>query len=329
MKHFKSFLLSVLFLSFANVQGIQAQGFFKQLFEAAGAILEDTPSGSSSTSGSSSSNSGSSSSGKASGYIPNVSFKVTECEHWGDGVLVRFILTNTSSEDIEICIKESSDDDGHTYVAYDENDNRLSYVPVVGGKQLTGLGDGYCAKLPAGVPVKGYFDIRNVPASKTKIKRLFFAGRVGKDLEHNSGKEYSYQTGEQTITYAKNTNRENIFLSVPIVNYAYTKAYRSGNDVVLEGTLTNKGASDMNMRSPYSDDNSSIYDSEGNAYKAYIMVGSNELSAFSDTKLPADIPVKCKVVVKNVPATIHEFSIVKKYFEIGDPYYLQFKNLKF
>lgn len=103
----------------------------------------------------------------------------------------------------------------------------------------------------------------------------------------------------------------------------------SGKDIVLEGTLTNKGSSDMNMQALYSDDKSSIYDSEGNAYKAYMMVGANELSAFSDTKLPADIPVKCKVVVKNVPASIHEFSIVKKYFEIGESYYLQFRNFKF
>lgn len=327
MKHFKLFLLSVLFLSFSNVQGIHAQGFFKQLLEAAGSILEDTPNSSSSTGNSSSSNSGSSSSSKAGGYIPNVNFRVTECEYWGDDVLVRFVMTNTSSEDIEILIYESSDGDGHTYVAYDENNNKRSYVPVVGGKVLTGLGDGYSAKLPAGIPVKGYFDIRNVPASITKINRISIAGIVNPGKPNI--KEYSYQIGEQTVTYAKNTNRDNIFLSMPIVNYAYTKAYRSGKDVVLEGTLTNKGASDMNMRSPYSDDNSSIYDSEGNAYKAYIMIGANELSAFSDTRLPADIPVKCKVVVKNVPASIHEFSIVKKYFEIGDPYYLQFKNLKF
>lgn len=327
MKRIGLFLIFALILSFTNVHGIHAQGFFKQLLEAAGSILEDSSTSGSSSNGSSTSGSSSTGSKSASGYIPNVTFKVTECEHWGDGAVLRFVLTNTSSEDIEILIKDSSD--GEQYVAYDENNNKRSYVPVVGGKTLTGLGDGYCAKLPAGIPVKGYFDIANVPTSTTKINKLYFAGRVDKDLGHNTGKEYSYLIGEQTITYAKNTNRDNIFLSIPIVNYAYTKAYRSGKDIVLEGTLTNKGGSDMNMQALYSDDKSSIYDSEGNAYKAYMMVGANELSAFSDTKLPADIPVKCKVVVKNVPASIHEFSIVKKYFEIGESYYLQFRNFKF
>lgn len=322
MKKFKYFFLFALFLSLFNVQDVHAQGFFKKLAKAAGEVLETAAA-------ISGSNDNSSTSGNATGKIPNVNFQITKCEYWGNSVLVRFLLTNTSSEDLEIIINNSSDDE--SYVALDENNNKHAFAVVVGGKELTGLGSGYSAKLPAGVPVKGYFDINNVSTSCTTIKSLTFGGRFGVPETGSSKDYYTYHIGSQTITFANNTNGDNIFLSYPPLNYTYTKAYRNGNNVVLEGTLTNKSISDISMTGLFNDEQSQVYDSEGNSYNVSIVAGSNTVSSFySASKFPVDIPVKCKVVIENVPTTIHEFSLVKKYFEIGgEPYYLQFRNLKF
>ena len=322
MKKFKYFFLFALFLSLFNVQDVHAQGFFKKLAKAAGEVLETAAA-------ISGSNDNSSTSGNATGKIPNVNFQITKCEYWGNGVLVRFLLTNTSSEDLEIIINNSSDDE--SYVALDENNNKHAFAVVVGGKELTGLGSGYSAKLPAGVPVKGYFDINNVSTSCTTIKSLTFGGRFGIPETGGSKDYYTYHIGSQTITFANNTNGDNIFLSYPPLNYTYTKAYRNGNNVVLEGTLTNKSVSEISMTGLFNDEQSQVYDSEGNSYNVSLVAGSNTVSSFySASKFPVDIPVKCKVVIENVPTTIHEFSLVKKYFEIGgEPYYLQFRNLKF
>lgn len=322
MKKFKYFFLFALFLSLFNVQDVHAQGFFKKLAKAAGEVLETAAA-------ISGSNDNSSTSGNSTGKIPNVNFQITKCEYWGNGGLVRFLLTNTLSEDLEIIIDNSTDDEN--YVALDENNNKHAFAVVVGGKELTGLGSGYSAKLPAGVPVKGYFEIGNVSTSCTTIKSLTFGGRFANPVNGGSRDKYTYHIGSQTITFANNTNGDNIFLSYPPLNYTYTKAYRNGNNVVLEGTLTNKSVSEISMTGLFNDEQSQVYDSEGNSYNVSLVAGSNTVSSFySASKFPVDIPVKCKVIIENVPTTIHEFSLVKKYFEIGgEPYYLQFRNLKF
>ena len=322
MKKFKYFFLFALFLSLFNVQDVHAQGFFKKLAKAAGEVLETAAA-------ISGSNDNSLTSGNATGKIPNVNFQITKCEYWGNGVLVRFLLTNTSSEDLEIIIDNSTDDE--SYVALDENNNKHAFAVVVGGKELTGLGSGYSAKLPVGVPVKGYFEIKNVSTNCTTIKSLTFGGRFGIPVTGGCRDKYTYHIGSQTVSYANNTNVDNIFLSYPLLNYTYTKAYRNGNNVVLEGTLTNKSISDISMTGLFNDEQSQVYDSEGNSYNVSLVAGSNTVSSFySASKFPVDIPVKFKVVIENVPTTIHEFSLVKKYFEIGgEPYYLQFRNLKF
>lgn len=321
MKTVRHFFVFALLLSMFNVQGIQAQGFFKKLAKAAGKVLESATANSSSTTSSTTR-------GDANGYIPNVKFQITGCDYWGDGVLVRFVLTNNTSEDMYITIDNTSDN--ADYAALDENNNKHAFVPVVGGKELTGLGDGYSATLPAGVPVKGYFDVSKVATNIKMLNGLTFGGLVNKTSNNGGGTKYTYRIGSQAITYPSNTNRDNIFLSFPRLNYTYSKAYRSGKNVVLEGTLVNKGSEDVKMTSIFNDEQSQVYDSEGNTYKVSLIMGSNSLSSTTPTKFPVDIPVKCKVVIENVPTTIHEFSIVKKYFDIWDyGYYLQFRNLKF
>lgn len=321
MKTIRHFFLFALLLSMFNVQGVQAQGFFKKLAKAAGKVLESAAANSSSTTSSTAS-------GDANGYIPHIKLQLTDCEHWGDAVLVRFVLTNEASEDMDITIDNTSDNGD--YAALDENNNKHAFVPVVGGKELTGLGDGYSAKLPSGVPVKGYFYVSNVATSIKMINSLTFGGLVNRSVNNGGGTKYTYRIGAQAITYAKNTNLDNVFLSYPPLNYTYLKAYRSGKSVVLDGTFVKKGTSDVSMTAISYDDQSQVYDSEGNSYKASWVVGSSSISSYSATKLPVDIPVKCKVVIENVPTNIHGFSLVKKYFKIGDnTYYLQFRNLKF
>ena len=85
------------------------------------------------------------------------------------------------------------------------------------------------------------------------------------------------------------------------------------------------------MTGLFNDEQSQVYDSEGNSYKVSLVEGSNTVSRFySASKFPVDIPVKCKVIIENVPTIIHEFSLVKKYFEIGgEPYYLTARKYVF
>ena len=98
-------------LALANVQDVAAQSFWKTLGKVAEKVLT-TDTNNSSTNSSSSSLSSSSSSNSlgyktgigASFTAYGVDLKVTGCEHWGEDVIVRLLLTNNTSSDVQLGI---------------------------------------------------------------------------------------------------------------------------------------------------------------------------------------------------------------------------------
>lgn len=92
-----------LVLGFAAVQPANAQ-FLKKMGKALGSALSASSTSSSSSSSSSSA-------------IPRTKFVATACEYWGENVLIRFVVTNTSSEsiDFEIGKVEAIDDKGRSH----------------------------------------------------------------------------------------------------------------------------------------------------------------------------------------------------------------------
>ena len=92
-----------LVLGFAAVQPANAQ-FLKKMGKALGSALSASSTSSSSSSSSSSA-------------IPRTKFVATACEYWGENVLIRFVVTNTSSEsiDFEIGRVEAIDDKGRSH----------------------------------------------------------------------------------------------------------------------------------------------------------------------------------------------------------------------
>lgn len=303
MKRRFVFVLAAM-LTFGGVQDAAAQKWLKTLGKVADAVLGDGNSSSSS----------SSSKTTASGRIPNVDFKVTKCQYWGNDVRISFVVTNTTSADLEVTF--SSDSPKETY-AFDGDNNK--YRPFFFVGDAYPVASTTFATLPSNVPVKGFVTIEKVPKGCQTIKNVRFIGRSG-------NQNYVYTIGSQTVTYVKNTNADNIFSSMPKVSFDLNSCTRDGNDVVIDGTMTNTSSMDSDE---IFREGSTVYDSEGNKYGVQSTFGGKEWNSFSSVKLMSGVPVRTQFRIKNVPASINLFSLIKLEYRAGSyGYYIELRNQK-
>ena len=303
----KKLLMCVMALTLAGAQQANAQ-FFKKLGKVAGAILDAA-----------SKESNSSSSSSSSGYsnsIPHVNFKVTGCEYWGEDVLVRFVVTNTSSSEIGLEIDYVGVDDAN---ALDGDGNSHNVTAYIANGNSVGCITG---TLPPDVPVKGYFTVLNVPVGCKSIDRVKFRGAV--HIGNTTMLSYKYSIGQNTIEYPNNTNADNIFSSLPILRYDLNSVKHVGNNVVVTATVKYVGVDNITINSR---DGNMVFDDEGNSYEMETTVGGKELGNWTDLTMAKDIPMKMLFTIKNVPANVNKFSIIKMAYRCGnEPFYVQLKN---
>ena len=70
-----------------------------------------------------------------------------------------------------------------------------------------------------------------------------------------------------------------------------------------------------------------VFDDEGNSYEMETTVGGKELGNWTDLTMAKDIPMKMVFTIKNVPANVNKFSIIKMAYRCGnEPFYVQLKN---
>lgn len=284
----KIILILITFLNFGGVQEISAQSFWKKLGKIADGVLEAASVGS----------------------IPNVNFEITKCEYWGTTVLIRFTVTNTSSSDLRLGFYSGAE---KTY-AYDENNNKYRCAFYVADQSP--YSDWTTITLPSNVPVKGNLVIEgNVPRGTETIKNLRFTGKSGE-------KEFTYNISNQTITYAKNTNADNIFCSYPLFTFNLNKCYRVDNKVVIDATFINGRNNAVGIEGK----ESTIYDTEGNKYNLIGRLGGKDWDASND--LINGVPVRVVYNILDVPTSVNLFSIVKIEFQtLNARFYVEIRNL--
>lgn len=312
----KTIIGVVLALSSFSVQNANAQ-FFKKLGKVAGALLDAT------AESSKTSNKRSSSSKNTNGDIPYIDFKVTSCEYWGDEVLLRFIVTNTSTGDITFRPYWGETDKAY---ATDDDNNIHAISFNVGGEE--GWGGELFKTLSSGVPVKGFIAIKKVSTSCRFIKSVRFGGIV-EDGKNNP--KFSYTIGSNAIEMPSNTNADNVSVSLPILQYNLNKVYRdkTGKNVIVDATVKNIGTNAFNLAASDGSGHA-VYDSEGNSYKHTMTIGGKSIDNWDGVTLQPDIPMKALITIENVPSNVHEFSIIKHRTVCGDNYYdIQIKNQKF
>ena len=231
-------------------------------------------------------------------------------------MLVRFVVTNTSSSEIGLEIDDAGVDDAN---AIDGDGNSHGVTAYIANGNSAGCITG---TLPPDVPVKGYLTVSNVPVGCKSIDRVNFRGAV--HIGNTTMLSYKYSIGQNTIEYPNNTNADNIFSSLPILRYNLNSVKHVGNNVVVTATVKNEGVNNIAINSR---DGNMVFDEEGNSYEMETTVGGKELGSWTGQTIAKDIPMKMVFTIKNVPANVNKFSIIKMaYSSDMENYYVQLKN---
>lgn len=242
--------------------------------------------------------------------IPGMTTKVTRVEHWGEHVLVRFVIQNSLEYEYTTFMDGKS-------VAYDADGNTYDVWMSVGGRDGLGMSSSGFA-LPTGVPVKGFIQIRNVPARVKQFSQIQLGGRA----EQKDGrKEFVYTLENITVADpVKNTNADNAVCSLPNMFLSFQSCQRMGNDVVLKFSLKNQ----TEVAYGISMQNSTFYDEEGNTYEPVLKAPG---LSFGNMTLQPNIPAVVTATIKNVPSSVTSLSQARvKFSQNRDAYYVEVTN---
>lgn len=225
--------------------------------------------------------------------IPNVDFTITGCESWGNDAIISVVATNKTTKDLKLSISSV----GNAYFM-DENSTKYDYEFFIGGEAVM-------TTLPANIPVKGYFRVKNVPRTTTAFKQMALVGTYTPSGE--GGKSFTASRAlNLPITYAENTNAANVVCTLPIVNFKLNSITRVGNDAVVDATITNTSAADIKLYAP----NYTVYDTEGNRYTTIESTAGTTKWDY-DLIFVQNVPTRATFTIKNVPAGLAGFSLVK------------------
>ena len=242
--------------------------------------------------------------------IPGMTVKVTKVEHWGENVLLRFVIQNTQEGEYTTYM------DGKK-IAYDADGNTYDAWMSVGGRDgLAMSSSGF--ELPTGVPVKGFIQIRNVPARVKKFSRLQLGGRT---YQGNDRSDFVYALENITVADpVKNTNADNAVCSLPNMFLSFQSCQRMGNDVVLKFSLKNQTEAAYGI----SLENSTFYDEEGNTYEPVLKAPG---LSFGNMTLQPNIPAVVTATIKNVPSSVTSLTQARvKFSQNRDAYYVEVAN---
>lgn len=248
--------------------------------------------------------------------IPGFEVEVGECQHWGTGAALRMTVTNTTNKDRELVFRNQFDA-GNAPVAYLADGSKHDVQTIIGNTTND------WAVVPAGVKVKVTFFVYDVDPECSLIKTLDIHGRyklVGTSYGGSNVTGFSGKLSNIPVTKVQNSNADNVECTWPSMQINFKSLTRQGSDVVLDFTLTNVSGKDVDRGC----DNLRVYDTEGNTYDAEAYYGNTNVSGFSKGTFVNEIPLRCRVVVKDVPASVTKLSLIQ--FDLSQGYSVKVRN---
>ena len=241
--------------------------------------------------------------------LNGLDIKVQICRPYGDGVLVRFDLKNTTSTDLRLNIDNLFPD--RSYLVTEEGASFRLTVFAVNGNRAT---DGNVT-IPAELKVTGLAMFRNVPYAIKPLKRVVIKTRVGRVSARAEERVLTFN--DVQTTNPGNTNLPNLIMTEYDVTVKSKPLVRSERNVELPFVLTNTDKSAYRQRFT----KPTVYDSEGNTYEAYIEGGST-------FTLEPEIPIAKKLIIKNVPMSVESFTLIRIGIDDGWGNKLEWKNVE-
>ena len=212
--------------------------------------------------------------------------KVTGCEHWGEDVIVRLLLTNNTSSDVKLGIGSTGPHTESYRVAYSPDGKNHEIEGYINGEDA-----GYVKSLPVGIPVKGYVLVKNYDKKYTSIQSLKFTCHDAKGQGSSDiNKSLQLEVRNLPVTFAQNTNFSNIYCSLPTLYVQYNNCTRVGNTVTVNVAFKNLSSSAKGLNIEYG--KHIAYDAEGNSYTPKVKLAAQTLQP--------EIPVKATFTIHKV-----------------------------
>lgn len=230
--------------------------------------------------------------------VPGFDIKVGECKHWGTGAVLNLTVQNTSSGDQSI-VFGSPYGIGHKMEAYTTDGKNHEVAAVIAADETDWV------RVPAGIMVKARFFISNITPDCNLIRTLDVRGSYRN--ANGERKDFASKLNNIEVTTVNNSNAENVECTWPFFNIGFNSLSRQKDGrVVLDFTLTNVSGRERSATC----DNLRVYDSEGNTYTGKAYYGGQTVG-YMGTTFPEDIPVRCRVVIKDVPARIGKLTLIQ------------------
>ena len=234
---------------------------------------------------------------------PNVTVKMTKAERVGFHVWVTYMVTNNDGQDAKFDFLNPT----ATY-AYGSDGRKFDVMVMRGERRYNEYAD---ITLPAGIPVKIQLVVANVPASERTL------AKVSLGLSTPWEKFPNISQNVPIVMPEPNSDNENTVLNYPWATIKTLPCERIDKGATQMFTLTSPKEIRIEITKV------TAYDEDGNSYPC---VFGKDISSFT---VPENIPQKCGIVVKNVPATLKNLIAIKADLRIdGFRYLLQFNNVE-
>ena len=234
---------------------------------------------------------------------PNVTVKMTKAERVGFHVWVTYMVTNNEGKDADFEFMNPT----ATY-AYSSEGKKYDVMVVRGEKRYSDYAN---ITLPAGIPVKMQLVVANVPASEETL------AKVSLGLSTPWEKFPNISQNVPIVAPKQNSDNENTVLNYPWATIKTLSCERSNNGATQMFTLTSQKEIKIEITKV------TAYDEDGNSYPC---VFGTDILSFT---VPENIPTRCGIVVKNVPAALKNLLAIKADLRIeGFRYLLQFNNVE-
>lgn len=260
------------------------------------------------------------------GELPGMTIKLLSCQRWGNGVKIIYSLSNKTDSDRKLKFYFYGNPISITPldpVIYDANDNRYTGGPVSLGEASYEkiLGFMY-ANIPDGIVAKGEYMVYNVPKNIDHFRCVTIG--IHDQTAGGRGLPYEYKWQNIPITEIRNTDSDKVICTLPTFTINYKGLRRDGKNVFLDFTITNNTGHDLSpyglaLKSSYS-----AFSHEGDAFSvAWLIGGESPLNA---KEIPVGVPVKCSLLIKNVPASVTGFSLVRFLLQ-DNTYKIEFRDI--
>lgn len=251
---------------------------------------------------------------------PGLNIQVENPRHFGNGILLDVILQNTTYSPMTLSFPKRSSQTKERGTAIDGNGNKY----YVGWWQLVTKAP-LSYNLFPNTAVRGQIIIEDVPSNVGKINLL----DIGVGVKNNRTEYLHYCFNDIIVPPLTNTDNANTTCTYPDFYISPLSCTRVNNNIEMTFLVTNKSRMTIDLKDfGYNifSDHVNAYDLNGREYGGRLHSWSVESP--NTYIFPPEVPVKLKLVIKDVPKNVTSFQLIRfKFRKIPVDFSIDFRNM--